>query len=147
VIVEKNAKIALLEKASCDSGPTQCLLCQGLIHELEACCAAKTRSEGKNTYLHTNLSWVSGREPRRLWPRSPQLMPKRPRPPTPILPLQRWRRQTRWANGLPLPGLRHTRGSQQSASRRTYVFSFKIMLLEIMSSRKAIASSTLLVRR
>ena len=48
-MAEKSAKIALLEKASCEALQGECALCQGLILELEACHAANTRSEEENT--------------------------------------------------------------------------------------------------
>jgi hypothetical protein len=63
VAAKKDAKIALLEKASCDSALAKSLLCLGLISEIEACHATKTRFEEENTFLQTILRWVSSREP------------------------------------------------------------------------------------
>lgn len=48
-VAEKSAKITLLEKASCETLQGECALCQGLILELEACHATKTRFEEENT--------------------------------------------------------------------------------------------------
>lgn len=53
---EKNAKIALLEKESCVAKLVECALYQGLVFEVEAYRAAKTRPEEENTYLWTILS-------------------------------------------------------------------------------------------
>ena len=46
---EKNTRIALLEKESCVAKSAECVLCKGLIDELEACRAANTRSKEENT--------------------------------------------------------------------------------------------------
>jgi hypothetical protein len=53
---EKNAKIALFEKESCVSKLVECALYQGLVFEVEAYHATKTRPEEENTYLQTFLS-------------------------------------------------------------------------------------------
>ena len=56
-LVEKNAKISALEKASSDSIATaRCALCESLELELESYRHDKMRSEEENTYLRTILS-------------------------------------------------------------------------------------------
>ena len=64
-LAERDARIALLEKASSVSAPapTQCALCEGLQSGLESCRHGKTRIEEENTYLRSILSWVSCSEP------------------------------------------------------------------------------------
>jgi hypothetical protein len=64
-LAERDAGIALLEKASSVSAPApaQCALCEGLQSALESCRHDKTRIEEENTYLRSILSWVSCSEP------------------------------------------------------------------------------------
>ena len=64
-LAERDARIALLEKASSVSAPApaQCALCEGLQSALESCRHDKTRIEEENTYLRSILSWVSCSEP------------------------------------------------------------------------------------
>lgn len=64
-LAERDARIALLEKASSVSAPApvQCALCEGLQSALESCRHDKTRIEEENTYLRSVLSWVSCSEP------------------------------------------------------------------------------------
>jgi hypothetical protein len=64
-LAERDARIALLEKASSVSAPapTQCALCEGLQSALESCRHDKTRMEEENTYLRSILSWVSCSDP------------------------------------------------------------------------------------
>ena len=50
--------------ASLDStSDGKCVLCEGLVLELESCRRDKMKSEEENTYLRTILSWVSCNEP------------------------------------------------------------------------------------
>jgi hypothetical protein len=60
-LAERDARIALLEKASSVSAPApaQCALCEGLQSALESCRHDKTIIEEENTYLRSILSWVS----------------------------------------------------------------------------------------
>lgn len=63
-LAEKNAKIALLEKAnSVSTVDGKCALCEALEIELGNCRHAKKHVEKENTYLRTILSWVSCNEP------------------------------------------------------------------------------------
>jgi hypothetical protein len=57
-LAERDARIALLEKASSVSvpAPVQCALCEGLQSALESCRHDKTRIEEENTYLRSVLS-------------------------------------------------------------------------------------------
>ena len=59
-LAERDARIALLEKASSVSvpAPVQCALCEGLQSALESCRHDKTRIEEENTYL-CNWTWLS----------------------------------------------------------------------------------------
>jgi hypothetical protein len=62
-LVEKNAKISALEKASSNSiGVAKCALCESLVLELESYKHDKMRTEKDNTYLWSILSWVSCNE-------------------------------------------------------------------------------------
>ena len=45
------------------SPPIDCLVCPGLISDLDNLAAEKANLENENTYLRAILSWVSGREP------------------------------------------------------------------------------------
>jgi hypothetical protein len=64
-LAERDARIALLEKASSVSAPApaQCALCKGLQSALESYRHDNTRIEEENTYLRSILSWVSCSEP------------------------------------------------------------------------------------
>jgi chromosome segregation ATPase len=64
-LAERDARIALLEKASSVSAPAlaQCALCEGLQSALESFRHDKTRIKEENTYLRSILSWVSCSEP------------------------------------------------------------------------------------
>jgi hypothetical protein len=64
-LVEKNTRIALLEKASLVSAPApvQCALCEGLQSTLGFYRHNKYRIEEENTYLRSVLCWVSCSEP------------------------------------------------------------------------------------
>jgi hypothetical protein len=64
-LAERDARIALLEKASSVSAPApaQRALCEGLQSALESCRHDKTRIEEENTYLRSILNWVSCSEP------------------------------------------------------------------------------------
>ena len=56
-LVEKNAKISALEKASSDStGVAKCAHCESLVLELESCRHDKMRTEEDSTYLRSILS-------------------------------------------------------------------------------------------
>jgi hypothetical protein len=64
-LAERDAMIALLEKASSVSAPApaQCALCEGLQSALDSCRHDKTKIKEENTYLRSILSWVSCSEP------------------------------------------------------------------------------------
>jgi hypothetical protein len=64
-LAERDARIALLEKASSVSAPApvQCALYEGLQSALESCRHDKIIIEEENTYLRSILSWVSCSEP------------------------------------------------------------------------------------
>jgi predicted neuraminidase len=63
-LVEKNAKISALEKASSDSTVVaKCARCESLVLELESCRHDKIRTEEDNTHLRSILCWVSCNEP------------------------------------------------------------------------------------
>jgi hypothetical protein len=57
-LAERDAMIALLEKASSVNAPApaQCALCEGLQSALEPCRHDKTQIEEENTYLRSVLS-------------------------------------------------------------------------------------------
>jgi hypothetical protein len=56
-LVEKNAKISALEKASSDSTcAVKCARCESLVLELESCRHGKMRTKEDNTYLRSILS-------------------------------------------------------------------------------------------
>ena len=62
-LVEKVARISLLDKASSDSTATRCACCEGLELELESCRHDKMRTKEDSTNLWSILSWVSCSEP------------------------------------------------------------------------------------
>jgi septation ring formation regulator EzrA len=63
-LVEKNAKISTLEKASSDSSViAKCACCESLVLQLGSCRHDKMRTEEDNTYLGSILSWVSCNKP------------------------------------------------------------------------------------
>jgi hypothetical protein len=64
-LAERDARIALLEKASSviAPAPPQYALCEGLLFALESYRHDKTRIKEENTYLRSVLSWMSCSDP------------------------------------------------------------------------------------
>jgi hypothetical protein len=62
-LAEKDAKLALFEKASSESTGAKCLKCEALELEVTNCRHETMRVGEENTYLRSILSWVSSSEP------------------------------------------------------------------------------------
>jgi hypothetical protein len=62
-LAEKDAKLALFEKASSESTSAKCLKCEALELEVTNCRHETMRVGEENTYLRSILSWVSSSEP------------------------------------------------------------------------------------
>lgn len=60
---EKNSRLAILEKAFCNSSYAECALCPGLIQQVEVFSATEIKNEEEIRYIRTMLSWVSCWEP------------------------------------------------------------------------------------
>src|SRR5579859_81565 len=62
-LAEKDAKLALFEKANSESTNAKCLKCEALELEVTNCRHEKMRVGEENTHLRSILSWLSSSEP------------------------------------------------------------------------------------